>query len=100
VLAAEWQLVQDAGSRQRYVDFARRLVMPRLVFLSLVAAFAPLTGAAVPVQPKNPPKTFTNSLGMQFVWIPPGTFLMGSPKEEQYRRGDETQHKVTLTKGF
>ena len=42
----------------------------------------------------------TNSLGMKFVLIPPGTFLMGSPKEEKYRYRDETQHKVTLTKGF
>jgi formylglycine-generating enzyme required for sulfatase activity len=46
----------------------------------------------------------TNSLGMKFAWIPPGTFLMGSPKDEKDREGydgaDETQHKVTLTKGF
>ena len=53
------------------------------------------------VQPKKaPPKPFTNSIGMKFVWIPPGTFMMGSPKEEKHRRNDETQHKVTLTKGF
>jgi RNA polymerase sigma factor (sigma-70 family) len=49
---------------------------------------------------KDPPKTFTNSIGMKFVWIPPGSFMMGSPKEEQERHADETQHKVTLTKGF
>jgi sulfatase modifying factor 1 len=51
-------------------------------------------------KPKDPPKTFTNSIGMKFVWIPPGNFLMGSPKEEKERREDESQHKVTLTKGF
>ena len=50
---------------------------------------------------KDPPKDFTNSIGMKFVWIPPGNFMMGSPKEEKERRStDETQHKVTLTKGF
>ena len=49
---------------------------------------------------KDPPKNFTNSIGMKFSWIPPGSFMMGSPKEEKYRRKDETQHKVTLTKGF
>ena len=32
---------------------------------------------------KDPPKNFTNSIGMKFVWIPPGTFMMGSPKEEK-----------------
>jgi sulfatase modifying factor 1 len=47
-----------------------------------------------------PPKKFASSIGMRFVWIPPGTFMMGSPKEENGRGGDETQHKVTLTKGF
>lgn len=49
---------------------------------------------------KDPPKEFTNSIGMKFVWIKSGTFMMGSPKEEKERKDDETQHKVTLTKGF
>jgi len=49
---------------------------------------------------KEPPKEFTNSIGMKFVWIPPGSFMMGSPKEEKERRAEEDQHKVTLTKGF
>src|ERR1035438_2910603 len=34
------------------------------------------------------------------VWIPPGTFVMGSPTSEAERHSDETQHTVTLTKGF
>ncbi|MCH9699389.1 MAG: formylglycine-generating enzyme family protein, partial [Gammaproteobacteria bacterium] len=33
-------------------------------------------------------------------WIVPGTFLMGSPETEHDRRGDETQHQVSLTRGF
>src|ERR1019366_2837036 len=52
------------------------------------------------IQPKPQPKNFTNSIGMKFVWIPPGNFMMGSPEEEKERRNDETQHKVTLIKGF
>jgi hypothetical protein len=35
-----------------------------------------------------------------FVWIPPGTFVMGSPTSEPNRRFDEVQHTVTLTQGF
>jgi formylglycine-generating enzyme required for sulfatase activity len=49
---------------------------------------------------KAPSKYFTNSIGMKYVWIPPGDFVMGSPMEEKERRDGETQHKVTLTKGF
>src|SRR5438132_1415214 len=48
----------------------------------------------------KPPSTITNHLGMKFVWIPPGTFTMGSPKEEVDRGNNESPHKVTLTKGF
>ncbi len=33
-------------------------------------------------------------------WIRPGTFLMGSPKDEPDRSDDEFQHEVTLTSGF
>jgi len=45
-------------------------------------------------------ETFTNSIGMKFVLIPKGTFMMGSPSSEKGRRSNETQHEVTLTKGF
>jgi formylglycine-generating enzyme required for sulfatase activity len=34
------------------------------------------------------------------VWIPPGTFAMGSPTSEPGREPDETLHTATLTKGF
>jgi sulfatase modifying factor 1 len=44
--------------------------------------------------------TFTNGSGMKFAWVPPGSFLMGSPTEEKERKRDEARHKVTLTKGF
>ena len=33
-------------------------------------------------------------------WIPAGTFLMGSPSSEPDRGDHETQHSVTLTKGY
>jgi len=49
------------------------------------------------VEPVGP--FWTNSIGMRFAWIPAGTFLMGSPENEE-ERGYETQHKVTLSKGF
>lgn len=36
----------------------------------------------------------------RLVWIPPGTFLMGSPETEAVREYDETQHAVTINLGF
>ncbi len=45
-------------------------------------------------------KTFTNSLGMEFVLIPAGSFIMGSPPNEPHRTRDEAQHKVTISKPF
>src|SRR4051794_16087123 len=81
--------------------------MKRLFCLLLFATFATLAGQLAGFVPDRkppgenvPPKNFTNGLGMKFVWIPPGTFMMGSPKEEKERQPNEIQHKVTLTKGF
>jgi formylglycine-generating enzyme required for sulfatase activity len=44
------------------------------------------------------PESVFPALGM--AWIKPGKFLMGSRTDELGRGGDETQHWVTLTKGF
>jgi formylglycine-generating enzyme required for sulfatase activity len=43
---------------------------------------------------------FVNSLGMEFVRIPRGTFMMGSPEDEPGRGGNETPHPVTLTRDY
>lgn len=55
------------------------------------------TGAA---QPEAKIKEADNTIGMKFVLIPAGTFLMGSPEKEVYRNKDEAQHEVTITKPF
>jgi len=39
-------------------------------------------------------------LGMEFVRIPAGTFLMGSPETEYGREREEVQHWVTLTQPY
>lgn len=46
------------------------------------------------------PVEFSNSVGLKFVFIPPGSFLMGSPIEEKNRETDEALHQVIITKGF
>jgi sulfatase modifying factor 1 len=37
---------------------------------------------------------------MQFIFIPPGRFVMGSPPGEPGRQRDEVPHEVVLTRGF
>jgi formylglycine-generating enzyme required for sulfatase activity len=44
--------------------------------------------------------TFSNSLGMTFVYIEAGSYTMGSPSDEPGRSSYETQHYVKLSKGF
>lgn len=69
----------------------------RLFRLMLFACVMGLAGSlfAGPVE-----TTFTNTIGMKFVWVPAGTFVMGSPGRERGRGDDEIQHQVTLTKGL
>jgi formylglycine-generating enzyme required for sulfatase activity len=37
---------------------------------------------------------------MEFVYIEPGTFMMGSPSDEPYRRDNERQYEVNISKPF
>ena len=39
-------------------------------------------------------------LDMRFRYIPAGTFVMGSPEDEEGHNDGETQHEVTLIRGF
>jgi len=39
-------------------------------------------------------------LGLEMLWVKPGSFTMGSPISEADRYDDERQHQVTLGKGF
>ncbi len=38
--------------------------------------------------------------GIELVYIPAGTFMMGSPADEVGRDDNEVQHRVTISKGF
>lgn len=43
---------------------------------------------------------YTNQLGMRFVLISSGSFLMGSPESEKGRQWNEPLHRVTISKSF
>ncbi len=45
-------------------------------------------------------KEFTNSIGMHFVRISAGEFIMGSPYEEPGRSSDEALHRVGMPRSF
>ncbi len=76
---------------RRLPEDQRRQVPALLMNPSVQAASA--TG-------RRPGDVVVNSVGMSFAWVPPGSFLMGSPLEEPERRDDETYHAVTIGRGF
>ncbi|MBT3637739.1 MAG: SUMF1/EgtB/PvdO family nonheme iron enzyme, partial [Opitutae bacterium] len=53
-------------------------------------------------EPSQPNHTvdLNASVNLEMIWVEPGTFTMGSPTSEANRATDETEHNVTLTKGF
>ncbi len=89
-----------------------------LVALSLLgAAVLLVAGRAAPghagIQPQPRPapapsaagesvaRTFTNSIGMELVLVPPGSFLMGAADSEKEAGEDERpQHRVRITHPF
>jgi formylglycine-generating enzyme required for sulfatase activity len=68
------------------------------------------TATATPLPPATPVPSATptlvpgskisNTLGMEFVLLAAGTFLMGSSESEAGGMGQETQHQVTLTQPY
>ena len=92
-----------------------------LIGICLMALFTPVTsiskpraagsgfpsgGQAVGTQPVNAgpsPGTVRENPkdGLKYVWIPPGTFMMGcSPGDSECKDNEKPPHQVTITKGF
>ena len=49
---------------------------------------------------KNITVPLSEDVSLDMIWIKPGTFIMGSPKDELGRDSGEKQHEVTLTQGY
>jgi Sulfatase-modifying factor enzyme 1/TIR domain len=56
-----------------------------------------LSPAVTVSKPTPQPTPFTNSAGIKFVWIPPGSFYMGSVNGKEEER---PVHQVIINKGF
>ena len=72
----------------------------RVRTIIVVAVLLVLAGWAVVAQqakPGAPPREFTNSVGMKFIQIDPGSFKMGSDSGDKV---EKPVHDVTLSKGF
>jgi formylglycine-generating enzyme required for sulfatase activity len=80
--------------------FRKKLVMklPHSFFSVVLVLFYLL--ALLDQARAQAPKEITNSIGMKLVLIPKGTFMMGSPKSEEGRQKEETQHEVTISKDY
>ncbi|WP_457553356.1 formylglycine-generating enzyme family protein [Desulfobacula sp.] len=59
-----------------------------------------LMGWIFPALPRAQEKKITNHLGMDFILVNPGSFMMGSPKDEPHRDGNEILHKMKISRPF
>ena len=71
----------------------------RVFSLVILSLWLMITASSI-LAAQNPPKRFTNSLGMTFVYIPPGSFHMGSPAHETSHHPDERLQEVHFRQGF
>jgi formylglycine-generating enzyme required for sulfatase activity len=113
-LWVEAQSAKDAQDWRKMIEVADSILLirpghPQVLALRQEATKARLakakTDAEVVLKVEHSPgDKGTVDLGggvkLELVWCPPGSFLMGSPENQADRSKDETQHRVTLTKGF
>ena len=79
---AEWRVLGQVEELAHHLQSNRKSTPPPLPI-----------GAPGTVASAAQARTFA---GIEFVWCPPGTFMMGTPGDEEH----EIQHQVTLTRGF
>lgn len=95
----------------KIAQYSMRYLVMLLILLSPVPVIASdggsgrqagmLSDQRIRVQHPQPGVEITEPvLGMQFVYIAPGSFMMGSPESEVNRYPDEKQHIVRIRSGF
>ncbi|MFQ5448822.1 MAG: formylglycine-generating enzyme family protein, partial [Saprospiraceae bacterium] len=70
-------------------------------FILMIFATLFISTSAIATDTPKPGDTLVEPLvNMSFVYIEPGSFVMGSPESEVDRYADERQHEVEINKGF
>jgi len=84
----------------RWLKWLAPLSLAGIVGASIVQDSA--ADASTPPSALRPPRTRSNATdGQIYVWIPPGTFMLGcSPGDNECGDEEKPAHQVTLTKGF
>ena len=92
---------EDFPLAKKYVDELLALDPKNLHYLQFRDFIQQQLDAIPPTLKAGDRKIWTaDGIEYAFRWCPPGTFTMGSPSSEPGRYDDETQHSVTLTRGF
>ena len=85
------------SSKKRYKATEKRIIADwygeKTVQITLEEQLEPEAGDELTVD-------LGGGVKMEMVWIPAGSFMMGSPSNEASRDSDETQHRVTLNRGY
>jgi formylglycine-generating enzyme required for sulfatase activity len=88
-------------AQQRGIDF--QITAGVEIELRRTGATDALLTTLVDLAPKLPPGTVTKDpkAGLKYVWIPPGSFMMGcSPGDSECEANERPFHQVTITNGF
>ena len=90
--------IQILEKEKTKVSFPSEEVLTKPVVEPIVVR--PSAAVVADSLPKLSRKTGIRIGDAPFVYISPGTFIMGSPEHEPGRGSDEMQHEVTLTRGY
>jgi formylglycine-generating enzyme required for sulfatase activity len=77
------------------------MMKKHIIIFQLIAVIVALAFSAYAEQPaEDATKRIKNSIEMEFILIQPGSFIMGSPEDENGRYKGEISHPVNLKKAF
>jgi formylglycine-generating enzyme required for sulfatase activity len=122
-----WDMIKDSRSPRDFDNFVETFPKSKFAPQALVRAMelrnekaqptppAVTTASVNPGQTRTPVRTSTTTIpppvpgaskinpkdGLTYIWIPPGSFMMGcSPNDQMCLNNEKPSHQVTISKGF